>query len=149
MDSLERLALPLVRAHGAHGARRAEAEGGAALASLAAPGVHGAQCVSVAPAGLSAHAASSQVLVSASLATAIGKKPVSGSFCLAGGTMEGIIQCLVFLKAFQVGRLTGSNQRKCYHRADVSRLTGSWTQDLVSYFVYFFSSYFSVYFFNF
>jgi hypothetical protein len=29
-------------------------------------------------------------------------KHLSGQFCLAGDTMEGIIQCLVFLKAFSV-----------------------------------------------
>ncbi|KAF4532525.1 hypothetical protein B566_EDAN010817 [Ephemera danica] len=29
-------------------------------------------------------------------------KYMSGQFCLAGDTMEGIVQCLVFLKAFSV-----------------------------------------------
>lgn len=46
-------------------------------------------------------------LVHASLAAApaIGDKKgrhLTGTFCLTGDTMEGIIQCLVFLKAFSV-----------------------------------------------
>jgi hypothetical protein len=32
-------------------------------------------------------------------------KHLSGQFCLGGDTMEGIIQCLVFLKAFSVRQL--------------------------------------------
>lgn len=45
-----------------------------------------------------------RALVHASLATAVGRKGrhLSGTFCLTGDTMEGIIQCLVFLKAFSV-----------------------------------------------
>jgi len=37
-------------------------------------------------------------------ASAIGRKGrhLTGTFCLTGDTMEGIIQCLVFLKAFSV-----------------------------------------------
>lgn len=37
-------------------------------------------------------------------AAAIGRKGrhLTGTFCLTGDTMEGIIQCLVFLKAFSV-----------------------------------------------
>lgn len=31
-----------------------------------------------------------------------GRRHLSATFCLAGDTMEGIIQCLVFLKAFSV-----------------------------------------------
>lgn len=50
----------------------------------------------------------SGALVHASLATAaIGRKGrhLTGTFCLTGDTMEGIIQCLVFLKAFSVSIL--------------------------------------------
>lgn len=47
-----------------------------------------------------------RALVHASLATAasIGRRGrhLTGTFCLTGDTMEGIIQCLVFLKAFSV-----------------------------------------------
>ena len=96
MDSLERIALPLVRADGA-GSR----QGGGARGALPGPGLGPGTGPGPGPAV--AASAGGQVMVSASLASAIGKKPVSGSFCLAGGTMEGIIQCLVFLKAFQVG----------------------------------------------
>lgn len=48
-----------------------------------------------------------RALVHASLATAVGRKGrhLSGTFCLTGDTMEGIIQCLVFLKAFSVSFL--------------------------------------------
>lgn len=47
---------------------------------------------------------SRRALVHASLATAAGRKSrhLSGTFSLTGDTMEGIIQCLVFLKAFSV-----------------------------------------------
>ncbi|KAL0272881.1 UNVERIFIED_CONTAM: hypothetical protein PYX00_005701 [Menopon gallinae] len=52
-------------------------------------------------------------LLSASLNSAIGRKGrhLSGTFCLNGDTMEGIIQCLVFLKAFSVS--TGSGGGRC------------------------------------
>lgn len=42
--------------------------------------------------------------VQASLCSVIGRKGrhLNGTFCLTGDTMEGIIQCLVFLKAFSV-----------------------------------------------
>ncbi|XP_049825585.1 neurobeachin isoform X2 [Aethina tumida] len=47
-----------------------------------------------------------RALVHASLATAaaVGRKGrhLTGTFCLTGDTMEGIIQCLVFLKAFSL-----------------------------------------------
>lgn len=45
-----------------------------------------------------------RALVHASLASAVGRKGrhMTGTFCLTGDTMEGIIQCLVFLKAFSV-----------------------------------------------
>lgn len=49
-----------------------------------------------------------RALVHASLATAaaVGRRGrhLTGTFCLTGDTMEGIIQCLVFLKAFSVSR---------------------------------------------
>ncbi|XP_055684443.1 neurobeachin isoform X18 [Lutzomyia longipalpis] len=47
---------------------------------------------------------SRRALVHASLASAIGRKGrhLTGTFCLTGDTMEGIIQCLVFLKAFSL-----------------------------------------------
>lgn len=48
----------------------------------------------------------SRALVHASLqsAVAVGRRGrhLTGTFCLTGDTMEGIIQCLVFLKAFSV-----------------------------------------------
>lgn len=47
-----------------------------------------------------------RALVHASLATtaSLGRRGrhLTGTFCLTGDTMEGIIQCLVFLKAFSV-----------------------------------------------
>lgn len=47
-----------------------------------------------------------RALVHASLATTatVGRRGrhLTGTFCLTGDTMEGIIQCLVFLKAFSV-----------------------------------------------
>lgn len=51
---------------------------------------------------------SRRALVHASLATAVGRKGrhLTGTFCLTGDTMEGIIQCLVFLKAFSVSSKT-------------------------------------------
>lgn len=49
-----------------------------------------------------------RALVHASLATsaAVGRRGrhLTGTFCLTGDTMEGIIQCLVFLKAFSVSK---------------------------------------------
>lgn len=54
-------------------------------------------------------AAGRRALVHASLASAsaVGRKGrhLTGTFCLTGDTMEGIIQCLVFLKAFSVSRI--------------------------------------------
>lgn len=51
-------------------------------------------------------------LVSASLTSAISSSAIgrkgrhlTGTFCLTGDTMEGIIQCLVFLKAFSVSTI--------------------------------------------
>lgn len=50
-----------------------------------------------------------RALVHASIATtaAVGRRGrhLTGTFCLTGDTMEGIIQCLVFLKAFSVSSL--------------------------------------------
>lgn len=45
-----------------------------------------------------------RAMVQTSLSTVFGRKGrhLSGTFCLTGDTMEGIIQCLVFLKAFSV-----------------------------------------------
>lgn len=45
-----------------------------------------------------------RAIVQASLSTVFDRKGrhLSGTFCLTGDTMEGIIQCLVFLKAFSV-----------------------------------------------
>lgn len=91
MDSLERLmrAAPLPRML----TTAAVSVGGAALqvgGGGAAGGAAGAQ---------------QRALVHASLAAAtVGRKGrhLTGTFCLTGDTMEGIIQCLVFLKAFSV-----------------------------------------------
>lgn len=49
-------------------------------------------------------ASNRRAMVQASLSTVFGRKGrhLSGTFCLTGDTMEGIIQCLVFLKAFSV-----------------------------------------------
>jgi hypothetical protein len=51
--------------------------------------------------------------VQASLSTVFGRKSrhLSGTFCLTGDTMEGIIQCLVFLKAFSVSLGIHDNQQ--------------------------------------
>lgn len=50
-----------------------------------------------------------RALVHASLATTatVGRRGrhLTGTFCLTGDTMEGIIQCLVFLKAFSVSKI--------------------------------------------
>jgi hypothetical protein len=47
---------------------------------------------------------SSALVPSIVTASAIGRRGrhLTGTFCLTGDTMEGIIQCLVFLKAFSV-----------------------------------------------
>lgn len=54
-----------------------------------------------------------RALVHASLATsaAVGRRGrhLTGTFCLTGDTMEGIIQCLVFLKAFSVSKFPLKN----------------------------------------
>lgn len=54
-----------------------------------------------------------RAMVQASLSTVFGRKGrhLSGTFCLTGDTMEGIIQCLVFLKAFSVSLGSSLNFR--------------------------------------
>lgn len=56
---------------------------------------------------LSSSQGARRALVHASLTSALGRKGrhLTGTFCLTGDTMEGIIQCLVFLKAFSVSSL--------------------------------------------
>ncbi|XP_037030161.1 neurobeachin isoform X5 [Bradysia coprophila] len=56
------------------------------------------------PPGLPITQGHRRALVHASLASAVGRKGkhLTGTFCLTGDTMEGIIQCLVFLKAFSL-----------------------------------------------
>ncbi|XP_017102376.2 neurobeachin isoform X18 [Drosophila bipectinata] len=93
MDSLERLmrAAPLPRML----TTAAVSVGGAAL-QVGGGG---------AAAGGGAAGAQQRALVHASLAAAtVGRKGrhLTGTFCLTGDTMEGIIQCLVFLKAFSL-----------------------------------------------
>lgn len=53
---------------------------------------------------LAAATQSQNAFVQANLCSVIGRKGrhLTGTFCLTGDTMEGIIQCLVFLKAFSV-----------------------------------------------
>ncbi|KAG7203671.1 hypothetical protein KM043_013699 [Ampulex compressa] len=53
---------------------------------------------------LTAATRSQSAFVQANLCSVIGRKGrhLTGTFCLTGDTMEGIIQCLVFLKAFSV-----------------------------------------------
>lgn len=53
---------------------------------------------------LTAATRSQNAFVQANLCSVIGRKGrhLTGTFCLTGDTMEGIIQCLVFLKAFSV-----------------------------------------------
>ncbi|XP_011312844.1 uncharacterized protein [Fopius arisanus] len=53
---------------------------------------------------LTAASRTQNAFVQASMCSVIGRKGrhLTGTFCLTGDTMEGIIQCLVFLKAFSV-----------------------------------------------
>ncbi|XP_066592633.1 neurobeachin isoform X4 [Prorops nasuta] len=53
---------------------------------------------------LTATSRSQNAFVQANLCSVIGRKGrhLTGTFCLTGDTMEGIIQCLVFLKAFSL-----------------------------------------------
>ncbi|XP_030244760.1 neurobeachin-like, partial [Drosophila navojoa] len=97
MDSLERLmrAAPLPRMLTSGVVATA-----AAAAASAAAGVKGVV-------GIAGQQQQQQqrALVHASLAAAtVGRKGrhLTGTFCLTGDTMEGIIQCLVFLKAFSL-----------------------------------------------
>ncbi|KAM8718354.1 hypothetical protein ACLKA7_000168 [Drosophila subpalustris] len=99
MDSLERLmrAAPLPRM---------------LTAASAAAGVKGVVGVNVGVGvgvGVGQQQQQQRALVHASLAAAtVGRKGrhLTGTFCLTGDTMEGIIQCLVFLKAFSVSEDT-------------------------------------------
>ncbi|KAL7743959.1 hypothetical protein ACLKA6_003176 [Drosophila palustris] len=97
MDSLERLmrAAPLPRM---------------LTAASAAAGVKGVVNVGVnVGVGQQQQQQQQRALVHASLAAAtVGRKGrhLTGTFCLTGDTMEGIIQCLVFLKAFSVSEDT-------------------------------------------
>ncbi|XP_063992458.1 uncharacterized protein LOC135170504 [Diachasmimorpha longicaudata] len=53
---------------------------------------------------LTAASRTRNAFVQASMCSVVGRKGrhLTGTFCLTGDTMEGIIQCLVFLKAFSV-----------------------------------------------
>ncbi|XP_033170346.1 neurobeachin isoform X9 [Drosophila mauritiana] len=100
MDSLERLmrAAPLPRML---------TSGVVATAAAAASAAAGKGMVSVGggATALAAGGGPQRALVHASLAAAtVGRKGrhLTGTFCLTGDTMEGIIQCLVFLKAFSL-----------------------------------------------
>ncbi|EDW53104.1 GM12389 [Drosophila sechellia] len=102
MDSLERLmrAAPLPRML---------TSGVVATAAAAASAAAGKGMVSVGggATALAAGGGQQRALVHASLAAAtVGRKGrhLTGTFCLTGDTMEGIIQCLVFLKAFSERR---------------------------------------------
>lgn len=90
-------------------------------------------------------------LVHASLAAApsLGDKKgrhLTGTFCLTGDTMEGIIQCLVFLKAFSVSfsNCALQYQSALYNQAN----RGPITRSLIDYailstlkYLYFFNFY--------
>ncbi|KAJ9577768.1 hypothetical protein L9F63_005650, partial [Diploptera punctata] len=56
-------------------------------------------------------------------ASAIGRKGrhLTGTFCLTGDTMEGIIQCLVFLKAFSLKHKNFNNERPILYRSTKNR----------------------------
>ncbi|XP_076231080.1 uncharacterized protein LOC143177155 [Calliopsis andreniformis] len=73
---------------------------------------------------LSAATRSQNTLVQANLCSVIGRKGrhLTGTFCLTGDTMEGIIQCLVFLKAFSVRIMYG----KMKGLAGAIRVTRMW-----------------------
>jgi hypothetical protein len=61
-----------------------------------------------------------RAIVQASLSTVFDRKGrhLSGTFCLTGDTMEGIIQCLVFLKAFSVSFFSYSSLF-CYNIEEI------------------------------
>ncbi|KAI8035446.1 hypothetical protein M5D96_011789 [Drosophila gunungcola] len=102
MDSLERLmrAAPLPRML----TSGVVATAAAAAAAAAGKGIVSVGGGAVGGGGATAAGGGQQrALVHASLAAAtVGRKGrhLTGTFCLTGDTMEGIIQCLVFLKAF-------------------------------------------------
>lgn len=77
-----------------------------------------------------------RALVHASLATsaAVGRRGrhLTGTFCLTGDTMEGIIQCLVFLKAFSVSQAKNNGFGEM-----VKALTGIYTTNKM-FFSFFF-----------
>lgn len=109
MDSLERLMraapLPRMLTSGVVATAAAAAAAGAAAGAAVGVGVKQQQ--------------QQRALVHASLAAAatVGRKGrhLTGTFCLTGDTMEGIIQCLVFLKAFSVsGTHTHSKHTHTY-----------------------------------
>ena len=84
MDSLERLMPALAAASSAGSSSNNRPRGSGPSTALVPTGIGSASVVT---------------------ASAIGRKGrhLTGTFCLTGDTMEGIIQCLVFLKAFSVG----------------------------------------------
>ena len=86
MDSLERLMPALAAANASGNCQRSRNRSGNSGPSTA-----------LVPASIGSSA-------SVVTASAIGRKGrhLTGTFCLTGDTMEGIIQCLVFLKAFSV-----------------------------------------------
>lgn len=60
--------------------------------------------------------------ITSAISSVIGRKGrhLSGTFCLTGDTMEGIIQCLVFLKAFSVSiSLLNWIQRNMWYHMNV------------------------------
>ncbi|XP_017129761.1 neurobeachin isoform X8 [Drosophila elegans] len=104
MDSLERLMraapLPRMLTSGvvATAAAAAAAAAGKGIVSVGGDAVGGGGATVVG-------GGQQRALVHASLAAAtVGRKGrhLTGTFCLTGDTMEGIIQCLVFLKAFSL-----------------------------------------------
>ncbi|OAD61398.1 hypothetical protein WN48_10100 [Eufriesea mexicana] len=78
---------------------------------------------------LTAATRSQNAFVQANLCSVIGRKGrhLTGTFCLTGDTMEGIIQCLVFLKAFSIKEFASSEQLQEVmevSRCHLSRLIG-------------------------
>uniref|UniRef100_A0A2S2QUW8 Uncharacterized protein n=1 Tax=Sipha flava TaxID=143950 RepID=A0A2S2QUW8_9HEMI len=64
--------------------------------------VSAAAAAAAATAAAAAAAAAAQPSPGVAALVRKGRRHLSATFCLAGDTMEGIIQCLVFLKAFSV-----------------------------------------------
>ncbi|KAH8345038.1 hypothetical protein KR059_001449, partial [Drosophila kikkawai] len=113
MDSLERLMraapLPRMLTSGVVATAAAAAAAGKGIVSVGGGGGGGGGVnggvSAVGGAGAVGSGGQQRALVHASLAAAtVGRKGrhLTGTFCLTGDTMEGIIQCLVFLKAFSV-----------------------------------------------